>query len=329
MYLDEGAIAEEGKEAANRASLIVQNDLARAGLVVNLAKSTWEPSQQCAWLGFEIDLEVGVITVPQRKVKALLAQLRQATEKRALPVRLVASIIGKIISMSLALGAVARLMTRSLYAMINASESWCQSLPITPGAFQELEFWIHNLRNFNGQGIWHSQSAIQVVYTDASSTGYGGYTVEHGCHIAHGLWLPEEAKLSSTWRELRAVRMVLESLAVKLKNERVRWFTDNQNVARILLYGSKQPALQKEAFDMFALSTKNQIRIEPEWIPREKNQQADYLSHLIDCDDWRVHPAIFEAIDKEWGPHTIDIFASFWNAKLPRFNSRFWNPGRH
>ena len=70
-----------------------------------------------------------------------------------------------------------------------------------------------------------------------------------GCHVANGLWLAEEAKLSSTWRELRAVRMVLESLAVKLKNKRVRRFTDNQNVARILLYGSKQPALQKEAFD--------------------------------------------------------------------------------
>ena len=77
---------------------------------------------------------------------------------------------------------------------------------------------------------------------------------------------------------------MLESLAVKLRNERVRWFTDNQNVVMILLYGSKQPALQKEPFDIFALSTKNQVRIdvEPEWIPRDKNEQADYLSCLVD-----------------------------------------------
>ena len=45
-----------------------------------------------------------------------------------------------------------------------------------------------------------------MVYTDASDSGYAGFTVEHGCHIAHGQWLPEEASRSSTWRELRAVR---------------------------------------------------------------------------------------------------------------------------
>ena len=32
-------------------------------------------------------------------------------------------------------------------------------------------------------------------------------------------------------------------------------------------------------------------------------------------------------IDKAWGPHTVDHFASYYNTKLPRFNSRFWNPG--
>jgi prolipoprotein diacylglyceryltransferase len=28
-----------------------------------------------------------------------------------------------------------------------------------------------------------------------------------------------------------------------------------------------------------------------------------------------------------WGPYTIDRFANFTNAKLHRFNSKFWNPG--
>jgi len=73
------------------------------------------------------------------------------------------------------------------------------------------------------------------VYTDASSTGYAGYTVEHGCYVAHGLWLPDEAEKSSIWHEICAIRMVLEALKPKLKNERVYWFTDNQNVARILI----------------------------------------------------------------------------------------------
>ena len=54
---------------------------------------------------------------------------------------------------------------------------------------------------------------------------------------------------------------------------------------------------------------------------------ADYLSCVVDYDDSTVHPTVFETIHKEWGPCTVDRFASYWNAKLPRFNSRNWNPG--
>ena len=49
---------------------------------------------------------------------------------------------------------------------------------------------------FQGQNIWHTPSAIRVVYSDASDTGYGVYMVEHGCHIAQGQQLPQEAKQS-------------------------------------------------------------------------------------------------------------------------------------
>jgi len=45
--------------------------------------------------------------------------------------------------------------------------------------------------------------------------------------------------------------MVLEALKSKLSNERVCWFTDNQNVAHILLVGSKKPDLQEEALAIF------------------------------------------------------------------------------
>ena len=118
---------------------------------------------------------------------------------------------------------------------------------ITSEARQEVLFWLDNLDDVNGQGLWHSPSAIRVVYADASSTGYGGFTVEHGCHIAQGLFSEEEAAQSSTWRELHAVRMVLGSLAHMLHNQRVRWLSDNQNVVEIIEIGSRNPKLQKEA----------------------------------------------------------------------------------
>lgn len=71
----------------------------------------------------------------------------------------------------------------------------------------------------------------------------------------------------------------------------------------------------------------NHIHVEPEWIPRELNQQANYLSHVIDYDDWQLNPIIFAELDSLWGPHTVDCFATHYHALLPRFNSRYWCPG--
>jgi len=59
----------------------------------------------------------------------------------------------------------------------------------------------------NGQSHRLSEWFTQI----ASATGYGGYRVQHGNVIAYGQWSCSEAAQSSTWHELRAVRMVLES----------------------------------------------------------------------------------------------------------------------
>ena len=55
-------------------------------------------------------------------------------------------------------------------------------------------------------------------------------------------------------------------------------------------------------------------------------QIFNYLSNVIDYDDWQTTNEFFEFIDSFWGPHTVDRFASADNAKLQRFNSLFWHP---
>ena len=91
-------------------------------------------------------------------------------------------------------------------------------LPISPEGREDLKFWYESIKEYNAQPIWHSPSAVRCVYSDASDVGYGGYTVEHGMHVAQGMWSPEEAKQSSTWRELVAVGRVLDSVAGRLCN---------------------------------------------------------------------------------------------------------------
>lgn len=113
----------------------------------------------------------------------------------------------------------------------------------------------------------------------------------------------------------------------KLKNHRVHWFTDNQNMVRIMLFGSRRPALQEEVMATLSICLHQQVRLEPEWIPREENKFADYLSRVGDVDDWMLNPEVFQEMDVQWGPHTVDRFADMFNSQVERFNSRYWSPG--
>ena len=88
--------------------------------------------------------------------------------------------------MALALGPVTQLMTHSLYAVLNRKAVWCQKLVLTPEALVEVKFWVCEMTNFNGQQIWPRPSAVRLIYSDASSIGYGGCLVEHGNKIANG-----------------------------------------------------------------------------------------------------------------------------------------------
>ena len=48
--------------------------------------------------------------------------------------------------------------------------------------------------------------------------------------------------------------LVLQAVVEKLLNYRVRWFTDNQNVVRILQVGSRKPELHAIALKVLALA---------------------------------------------------------------------------
>ena len=90
--------------------------------------------------------------------------------------------------------------------------------------------------------------------------------------------------------------------------------------------GSGKRHLQNETLNIFYICSSPGITIEPAWIPRSENDRADYLSKIVDKDDWLINPSIFRWLDYMWGAHSIDRFADEHNHQLPRFDSKFWHP---
>ena len=108
---------------------------------------------------------------------------------------------------------------------------------------------------------------------------------------------------------------------------KVIWYTDNQNVESIVLNASRKADLHQLALLVFQICLKFHILLEVKWIPRDLNARADAISKLIDHDANSIYDAIFQRIDHFWGPHTVDRFACSYNAKVPRFNTRFFQNG--
>ena len=81
------------------------------------------------------------------------------------------------------------------------------------------------------------------------------------------------------------------------------------------------------AFAVFSICLKARIELDIQWIPRSLNEKADYLSKIIDYDDWEITPQLFRLLEEKFGPHTVDCFADYNNCKVQKFYSRFWNPG--
>ena len=324
IYVDDGIHGSPQRRTTAYDCLTVREDLENAGYTLNEEKSFLYPSQTGTWLGFHIDTANLILSVPDAKISKLLAGATEAIKHNHTTARKISRVAGQIISMGPGLGPISRLLTRKMYAFIDAAPSWDNFIVTDREVKDELRFWVSNINEANGYHLKRHHAHTKVVYSDASEHGYGGYVVQNlGKIIAKGSFTAGEKASSSTHRELLAVEQVLTGLLTHLRHESVLWYTDNWNVSRILEVGSSKNDLQDLALNIFALCVQNDVKILPCWIPREENQEADEISKHRDTDDWAIDLESFHFIQKKFGRLEVDRFADPRNTKLPRFDSRY------
>jgi len=85
LYLYNGIVAVSEKEAAKAASFRVRKDLAKAGLVEHTDKCSWVSARQTTWLGFQLDLNKSITSVPNTKIATLKSLLNHALPVKSSP----------------------------------------------------------------------------------------------------------------------------------------------------------------------------------------------------------------------------------------------------
>ena len=330
LFVDDGIGAAGSYKKCEEAARFVKMSIEKAGFIINEEKSSWIPTQKITWLGLEINTETFSLKIAGKRTTKVLEKIRIALETRVCSARQVSSIAGSIISQEIVLGPITGLFTRNMYGFITEQTRWDGKFRIPARVTEELSFWKENMVKLNFKSLVTPAAPVAVIPTvksDASSVASGAVLKHRGeTFIAHKNLSDSEQKQSSTWRELDAVLFTVRSFAPLLKNKNVDWATNNQAVPKIAAKGSSKPHLQDIARKLYYACRENAIALNIAWIPRSENTVADEISKFVDHDDWCTTEDFFNDLNATWGPYTVDRFANSKNAKLPRYNSLFWNP---
>ena len=138
VYRDDGLDVEPNEALSCTNSNIIKSNLASAGFVVNSDKCVWDPVQVITWLGIVWDGVQGVISITETRVQKCLAHIDKALSDSNLPARGLASLVGKINSMSAVLRNLSSIMTKHCQISVAAAQDWDTPSPLDRPCIVEL-----------------------------------------------------------------------------------------------------------------------------------------------------------------------------------------------
>lgn len=323
-YLDDLLIMARTEEQSRRNTQLVWDKLAELGFIVNKEKSSMEPTQKLDHLGFSFDTRNMTLSVPKNKLRDLRREATKMLNKGHTTLRSLSSFVGKAMATTLAVFP-ARLMTRHLLALKNSAlkrsgAQWTDTVVLTAQAEENLSWWISSLREWNGTS-WLQTPPDLDVYTDASDKGWG---IVIGGKTWSGLWSQEELQQHINWKELQTVFLALT--LPETQGHMVNLAIDNTStIAYVNKFGGTRSAPLMEAADRIwrhCLATGT--RLQTTYVPSSFNPADSPSRQLQEQLEWSLHPQFFQDLDRWWGPHQVDMFASAINTQLPHFIS--WRP---
>lgn len=292
------------------------------GLTRHPEKGYWEPTQRLEHLGLDVDLEAGLFRVPPAKIDGLMRHARdiiaQGTRQaRWLPVRSLASFVGYAQSVYLACPA-ARFYLRALHDVMATRRSWASDVKLTRQALRDLGWWRQLGSADVARAIWRAPED-STLHCDASRLAWGG--VLDGTVPAQGMWTGRERGRHINYLELLAVHHTLATFLDRLQGRSVLLWEDNMTVVHVLTNRTtRSPELMHLLRRVWYLLDSAGISLAVRYIASEDNSLADALSRGSPMDELRLLRGAFASLERRWGPHTVDRYATFENALLPRFN---------
>ena len=177
-----------------------------------------------------------------------------------------------------------------------------------------------------GQPLHLLSHALQL-FTDASNEGWGAHL---GDSTARGVWSDGESRLHINFLELKAVFLALKSFELLCRNQIVLIATDDTTVVAYINKqgGMKSGSLCALLWRLLSWCHPRGIVLRARHIPGRLNVIADKLSrhNQVIQTEWSLDQSVFNLLCSRWTPPQVDLFAIWFNYKLPKFVSPVPNP---
>ena len=181
LHLDDGADCRLDLNAARFPAETIRSDLAKAGIVANSSKSIWIPTHVVEWLGLIWNLREGFLAITQARLQKVFDSLHWLKDQLPhVTPRFLASVVGRIVSLTPGMSNVCLLMSRFLQSVINFRDSWDTEIDLSayyPQCLAEIDFWLRNYFKLNGKAFIQYSPPVVIIHSDASDFACRGHAL--------------------------------------------------------------------------------------------------------------------------------------------------------
>ena len=270
--------------------------------------------------GYRYDLNRVVLPTPQRW-QILNDKIHFLLERRSCSVRQFMSLIGLLTATEKPLG---RLHMRPIQWHLkwnwHIQESLEKNIPIPASLHPHLKWWLQKGNVLLGQPLHPLQHALQL-FTNASREGWGAHL---GDHTARGFWSLPESKLNINMLELKAVLLALKEFQDHCLGQVVLIATDNTTVVS---YINKEGSMRSGSLCALLWRQSQEHHTSGaiySGSPERDCRQA--VSSQSGNPEWSLHQEVFNLLFQRWHTPEVDLFATRYNNKLPKFVSPVLDP---
>ena len=326
LYLDDMLLLDQSEERLLRHLASTLKLVVSLGFLVNLKKSVLSPTRKLEFLGFLIDSSRMIISLPRDKVHAITQLSRSLSAREEVALRDLARIVGTMVAAHPAILPAPlhfRFLESAKSAALRQGLPYQAKVKMTQDMVEDLNWWIREANNHNGR-VMEIPRWDLVIESDASKKGWGACI--QGTATG-GSWTVEEQERSINYLELLAAFLGLQTFASSKRKTAILLRLDNVTAMAYLnkMGGPHSESLSRLAVKVWNWCLRREILIHAEHLPGKENIRADWESrHVSDSSNWMLDRVVFETLEQQLGPFSIDLFASRTNHQLPTYCS--WRP---